>query len=107
MLELSEKIKVEGTGWLAARCSSQCGPTTSWRFRIAAHTSPVYVQVPGRELFSPEAATYFLQLIDGAQLYVDTLATRPQAEDLARIRKVYADARAELHRRMHQHGVPH
>jgi hypothetical protein len=65
------------------------------------------VQVPGRELFSPEAATYFLQLIDGAQLYVDTLATRPEAEDLARIRKVYADARAELHRRMHQHGAPH
>jgi hypothetical protein len=107
MLKLSEKIKVEGPGWLAARCSSQCGPTTSWRFKIAAHTSPVYVQVPGRELFSPEAATYFLQLIDGAQLYVETLATRPQAEDLTRIRKLYADARAELHRRMHQHGVPH
>jgi len=107
MLKLSEKIKVEGPGWLAARCSSQYGPTTSWRFKIAAHTSPVYVQVPGRELFSPEAAAYFLQLIDGAQLYVDTLATRPEAEDFARIRKVYADARAELHRRMHQQGVPH
>ena len=107
MLKLSEQIKVEGPGWLAARCSSECGPTTPWRFKIAAHTSPVYVQVPGRELFSPEAATYFLQLIDGAQLYVETLATRPEAEDFARIRKVYADARAELHRRMHQHGVPH
>ena len=48
-----------------------------------------------------------LQLIDGAQLYVDTLATRPDAKTLARIRKVYTDARAELHRRMHEHGVPH
>jgi hypothetical protein len=106
-IRLAEKIPVRGPGWLAARCSSQCGPTSSWRFKIAAHTSPVYVQVPGRELFSPEAAAYFLQLIDGAQLYVDTLATRPDAKTLARIRKVYTDARAELHRRMHEHGVPH
>jgi hypothetical protein len=67
----------------------------------------VYVQVPGKELFSPEAATYFLKLIEGSQLYVETLATRPDAETLARIRKVYTDARAALHRRMHQHGIPH
>jgi hypothetical protein len=106
-IRLTEKIKVEGPGWLAARCASQSGPTTSWRFKIAAHTSPVYVKVPARELFSPEAAAYFLKLIDGAQLYVETLATRPDPETFGRIRKVYTDARAELHRRMHQHGVAH
>jgi len=106
-IQLTEKINVHGPGWLAARCSSQSGPTSSWLFKIAAHTSPVYVKVPGRELFSPEAAAYFLQLIDGAQLYVDTLATRPDPATFSRVRKVYADARAELHRRMHQHGVPH
>jgi hypothetical protein len=106
-IHLTEKIKVQGPGWLAARCSSQSPRTTSWRFKIAAHTSPVYVQVPGRDLFSPEAATYFLQLIDGAQMYVETLATRPEAETLGRARKVYTDARAELHRRLHQHGVAH
>jgi hypothetical protein len=65
------------------------------------------VNVPGRELFSPEAAAYFLKLIDGAQMYVETLATRPDEESFGRIRKVYTDARAELHRRMRQHGVPH
>jgi hypothetical protein len=106
-MHLAEKIYVDGPGWLAARCSSQSGPTSSWLFKIAAHTSPVYVQVPGRELFSPEAAAYFLNLIDGAQMYVETLATRPDAETFARIRKVYTDARAQLHRRLHQHGVPH
>ncbi len=106
-IHLAEKIRVEGPGWLAARCSSQSGPTSSWLFKIAAHTSPVYVQVSGRDLFSPEAAAYFLNLIDGAEMYVETLATRPDPETFARIRKVYTDARAELHRRMHQHGVPH
>jgi hypothetical protein len=106
-IHLTEKVKVEGPGWLAARCSSQSPRTTAWNFKIAAHTSPVYVQVPGRELFSPEAAAYFLKLIDGAQMYVETLATRPDAETFGRVRKVYTDARAELHRRMHQHGIPH
>ncbi|MGD1103377.1 MAG: CehA/McbA family metallohydrolase [Terriglobia bacterium] len=106
-IHLTEKIKVPGPGWLAARCSSQSPRTTAWNFKIAAHTSPVYVQVLGRELFSPEAATYFLKIIDGAQMYVETLATRPDTETFGRVRKVYTDARAELHRRMHQHGIPH
>ena len=106
-MHLAEKVKVQGPGWLAARCSSQSGPTTVWEFKVAAHTSAVYVKVPGRELFSPEAAAYFLKLIDGAQLYVDTVATRPDPEAYGRVRKVYTDARAELHRRMHQHGVAH
>jgi hypothetical protein len=106
-LHLAEKVKVAGPGWLAARCSSPVGPTTSWRFKIAAHTSAVYVNMPGRDLFSPEAAAYFLKLIDGAQLYVETLATRPDAQAFARVRKIYTDARVELHRRMHQHGIPH
>jgi hypothetical protein len=106
-MHLSEKIKLPGPGWLAARCASQLGPTTTWHLKIAAHTSPVYVRVPGRELFSPEAASYFLRLIDGSQLYVETLATRPDPDTFAKIRKVFTDARGMLHRRMHQHGIPH
>jgi hypothetical protein len=65
------------------------------------------VRIPGEELFSPEAATYFLELIDGAQTYVETLAVRPDPETYARILKVYTDAHAKLHQRMRQHGIPH
>jgi len=46
-------------------------------------------------------------LIDGAETYVETLAVRPDPERLARIRKSFADARAELHRRLHQNDVSH
>jgi hypothetical protein len=106
-LRLVEKIQVPGPGWLAARCASQLGPTTDWNFKIAAHTSPVYLQVPGQELFSTEAAAYLLNLIEGAQMYVARLATRPGAETFAKTLKVYADARAALHRRMHQQAIPH
>lgn len=106
-LHLTEKVKVPGPGWLAARCASQWGPVTNWGFKIAAHTSPVYVSIPGQDLFSAEAATYFLQLIDGARTYVETLAIRPDPERFAKVQKVFTDARAELHHRLHQHGIPH
>src|SRR5437899_1308547 len=108
-------LKSYGTGgwwlrarcWLAARCSSRLGPTTNWQFRVLAHTSPVYVRVPGQEVFSPEAAAYLLTLVEGAQTWVDTLATRPDPEGFERIRKTLAEAHDRLHRRLHDHGSPH
>jgi hypothetical protein len=106
-MSLSERVKVPGPGWLAARCSSTLGPTTSWRYKIAAHTSPVYIKVPGQELFSAPAAAYFMKLIDFAETYVKTLAIRPKEDQYVKILALYSRARNELHRRMHQHGVAH
>jgi hypothetical protein len=106
-MTLKEKIKVPGPGWLAARCASRLGPVGGREYKIAAHTSAVYVRVPGEDLFSAPAATYFLKLIDGAETYVETLAVRPDPERLVSIRKTFTDARAELHRRLHHHGVSH
>ncbi|MFQ5817952.1 MAG: hypothetical protein ACE5H2_08365, partial [Terriglobia bacterium] len=63
--------------------------------------------VPGQALVSAPAATYFLKLIDGAQTWVENLATRPDPERFARARKVFHDARAHLHRRLHDHGIHH
>jgi hypothetical protein len=106
-MTLTEKIHVPGPGWLAARCSSQVGPVTSWEFMVQAHTSPVYLAVSGQELFSQDTVAYMLTLIDGAQVFVENLATRPDPERLAATRKVLSDARDALHRRLHKHIVPH
>lgn len=106
-MTLSEKIRVSGPGWLAARCSSQLGPVTSWEFMVQAHTSPVYLVAPGQELFSADTAAYMLALIDGSQAFAENLAVRPNAERLAATRKVFEDARTKLHRRLHEHNIPH
>jgi hypothetical protein len=107
-LSLKDEVQVPGPGWIAARCSS--------RYRSAgtgqvpgklAHTSPVYIVVPGQELFSPPAAAYFLNLIDGARTWVENLATRPDAGRFEKILRLFGDARAELHRRLHQQGIEH
>jgi hypothetical protein len=106
-MTLKEKVPASGPGWLAARCASRLGPTTAWQLGIQAHTSPVYLSVPGQDLFSAPAAAYLLTLLDGAETWVDNLATRPDPERLAKARKTLTDARAHLHRRMHEHGVKH
>jgi len=48
-----------------------------------------------------------LTLMEGAETWVNQLATRPDAERFARVRKTLADAREAVHRRMHQHGIKH
>ena len=107
---LKEKVHAPGPGWLAARCGSR-----SWwppepaglAFEFSAHTSPVYLVVPGKELMSATSAGYMLKLIDGSKSYVENLATRPDSERLAQIVKVFEEAQAALHRRLHAHGEAH
>jgi hypothetical protein len=63
--------------------------------------------VPGREVFSAPAAAYLLTLMEGSQMWVDNLATRPEPERFEKARKVFLEARERLHRRMHEHGIKH
>jgi hypothetical protein len=109
-LVLNEKIQVPGAGWIAARCAANFMPASvAWRggFGVQAHTSPVYLRVPGQELFSAPDVAYMLTLVEGSQIWVENWATRPDANRLAAIRKVFSDARDILHRRLHQHGIDH
>jgi hypothetical protein len=97
-MRLAEKVNVPGPGWLAARVGSRVAAA---RFGVAAHTSPVYLMSPGREVFSAPAAAYFMKLIEGTQTYVENLATRPdEKERLDRIAKVLKEAHARLHQRV-------
>lgn len=102
-LTLRHRLTVPGTCWIAARCGSSLRQHHCWPMNLGAHTSPVYVTVPGSELFSPSDATYMLTLIEGGMTYLDTLSVRYDAERQQRIRAVYEKAHAELHRRMKAH----
>ena len=94
-LVLRDKIRLAGPGWIAARCDSRFGPS--------AHTSPIYVKIPGQEAFSMEAAAYMMTLIDGTQNWVESIATRPDPEKLERIRATLREAHDRLHGRMQAH----
>jgi hypothetical protein len=106
-MTLREAIRVPGPGWLAARCASRLGPTTAWGLSIQAHTSPIYFRVPTRELFSAPAVAYMLTLVDGAEAWARTLATRSDPERMEQVLSRLRAARERLHQRLHAHGLAH
>jgi len=103
-LELREKVPVSGSCWLAARCGSNLMVQHCWPVYLAAHTSPVYVVVPGTELFSPSDATYMLTLIDGGLTYLDTLSVRYDDRRHREMKAIYQHAKAHLEGRLHAHA---
>jgi hypothetical protein len=48
-----------------------------------------------------------MTLIEGADTWLTTVATRPDPRGFARIRGTPAEACERLHRRMHEHGLHH
>lgn len=121
-LRLEAKIDVTGHTWLAARCA---GPDytavlhhDSWRRGVMAHTSPVYVECGGAyDVFDAAVAQYVLTLCEGGLSYLRTLARQHdgvpvthhhhEADHQAYLESPFREAIAAIHRRMHQHGIPH
>jgi hypothetical protein len=65
---------------------------------MAAHTSPVWISVPGRPR-PPADLRAPLALVDGTRAWLETLAPVADGRDLARFRELLADAERELRTR--------
>jgi hypothetical protein len=74
-LTLEAEIDVEAGGWIAARSLSDHEIHSAFNTSMAAHTSPVYVEVVDRPLFEPTDATAILAVIDGTARWLATMAT--------------------------------
>ena len=74
---------------------------------IAAHSSPVMVEVEGTPFFAAADAVTILEQIEGALAYFDILATRAETEAYKRMRLVLTGAHRSLHNRLHQQGMLH
>ena len=122
-LELKTRIKVDSDTWLAARVSGP-GYTNpilhhdAWRRGVLAHTSPIYVaRGDAWRLFDRETAQYMLTLIDGSLTYIRELSPRNQhgsvthhhgeEDHAAYLERPFLEARAAIHRRMHELGLTH
>lgn len=104
---LREKVRLEGSGWIAARCVSRLKVWHCWPIHIAAHTSPVYVSCGDDAPFSPSDAAYMLTLIDGGLTWLDTLSIPAGFDHHARIHSVFESARQSLSRRLTRHHHTH
>jgi len=106
-LRLKQRVRVQGSSWIAARCGSKLVVQHCWPIHLGAHTSPVYIIAGGEEQFSPSDASYMLTLIDGGITYLETLSVRFDEQRHRAMKAVFERARAKLHSRMHAHGHSH
>ncbi|UCF60376.1 MAG: CehA/McbA family metallohydrolase [Anaerolineaceae bacterium] len=97
-------IKVEESSWLALLVRGHYADKPEI---IAAHSSPVMINVEGSLMLPVADALTILEQIEGALAYLDTIGTR--ADDVAykRMRLVLTSAHRTFHNRMHQLGHYH
>ena len=74
---------------------------------IAAHSSPVMVEVENSEFFSAADAVTILDQIEGSLAYLDTVGTHAQTEAYKRMRMRLTSAYRNLHNKLHQQGHYH
>ncbi len=74
---------------------------------IAAHSSPVMVEVEGSPFFAAADALTILEQIEGALVYLDVLGTRAETAAYKRMRMILTQAYRDIHNRLHQAGHMH
>jgi hypothetical protein len=97
-------VKVDRSCWLALLVRGhQAGKPEI----IAAHSTPVMIDVEGSRLLAAADAVTILDQIEGAMAYLDTVGTRAEDRAYKRMRLVLESAHRALHNRMHQEGHYH
>jgi hypothetical protein len=97
-------VKVDRSCWLALLVRGyQAGKPEI----VAAHSTPVMIEVEGSRLLAAADAVTILDQIEGAMAYLDTVGTRAEDRAYKRMRLVLESAHRALHNRMHQEGHYH
>lgn len=97
-------VRVEQSSWLALLVRGRYPDQPEI---VAAHSSPVMVDVEGTQLLAAADAAVILDQIEGALVYLDTTGTRAGDAVYKRMRLVLESAYREVHNRMHQKGYFH
>ncbi|MFN4260329.1 MAG: CehA/McbA family metallohydrolase [Gemmataceae bacterium] len=89
-------LPLPGGGWLAARCWGR----TRQGETIAAHTSPIYIEVEGQP-FQPDliTVTHLIEHLDRTRHWLDHGACFETARQREHLTNIVAEARAELVKR--------
>jgi hypothetical protein len=95
-MSLSERVAVSRSGWIAARVTSREQIHSGFTTGMGAHSSPVYLDVPGRPAFVADDAAAIGTIIDGARTWVETVATVRSPAERTRLAAFFATSRATL-----------
>jgi hypothetical protein len=97
-------IKLERSSWIALLVRGHYADKPEI---VAAHSSPVMVEVQGSAFYAAADAVTILEQIEGALAYLDTVGTRAEDRIYKRMRLVLEGAHRRLHNRMHAAGHFH
>jgi hypothetical protein len=100
-LALHETVEIAAGAWIAARSRSGNEIVSAFQTSMAAHTSPVYVEVEGRPFVpSAEDAGVVGLVIEGARTWVAELAAVADPADRARMVAFFDASLETLARRL-------
>ena len=74
---------------------------------IAAHSSPVMIEVAGSRFYAAADAVTILEQVEGALAYLDTVGTRAEERAYKRMRAKLVSAYRQLHNELHKQGHFH
>ncbi len=97
-------VKVDQSSWLALLVR---GHYPDQPEIVAAHSSPVMVDVDGSQLLAAADAAVILDQIEGVLAYLDTTGTRAADAVYKRMHMVLEGAYRQLHHRLHAQGFFH
>ena len=97
-------VRVDKSAWLALLVRGHYADKPEI---IAAHSSPVKVQVEGSPLLAAADAVTILEQIEGTLAYLDTVGMRAADRVYKRMRLVLEASHRSLHNRLHQQGHYH
>ncbi len=102
--EGSWDVRLDRSSWLALLVRGHYADKPEI---VAAHSSPVMVEVEGSHLVAAADGVTILEQIEGALAYLDTVGTRADDAARKRMRLVLTSAHRDLHNRLHQAGHYH
>jgi hypothetical protein len=100
----SWSVRVDSSSWVALLVRGHYPDKPEI---IAAHSSPVMIDVTGSNLISAPDAVTILEQIEGSLAYLDTIGTRAEDQAYKRMRLTLISAHRNLHNRMHEAGIFH
>ena len=93
---LNHKLKTETPCWVTAR---GWGPHATGAGPVMAHSSPVYVDVGGRETFEPVDGEYLLTQMEGGVTWAEQIGVFKDEAVRSRLIELFREGMAELERR--------
>ncbi|MCP4814413.1 MAG: CehA/McbA family metallohydrolase [Planctomycetaceae bacterium] len=102
--EFKLPVEITESGWLALRVSGAAAMNAFGK-KPFAHTSPIYVEMPGQSIFQPAIAWQLIKEMQQSVETIDSKGTFANDQERSRVLQVYQDGIQILQRRLQKQAA--